>query len=130
MNNAPGVVVGAPRWWLGAEAVILLAGSLIAYGVIGQHWWYVAIGILIPDFAMGGYLAGNRIGAHVYNAAHATPLPALLLGLGYGRDSDLTVALALIWLAHIGMDRALGMGLKYGDRFPHTHLGDASAERG
>ena len=34
------------------------------------------------------------------------------------------MALALIWLAHIGLDRLLGMGLKYSDRFTHTHLGD------
>lgn len=30
------------------------------------------------------------------------------------------MALALIWLAHIGMDRLLGFGLKYDDRFTHT----------
>jgi hypothetical protein len=31
-------------------------------------------------------------------------------------------ALALIWLAHIGLDRALGYGLKYPTAFRHTHL--------
>jgi hypothetical protein len=31
--------------------------------------------------------------------------------------------LALVWFAHIGMDRALGYGLKYDDAFTHTHLG-------
>jgi hypothetical protein len=30
--------------------------------------------------------------------------------------------LALIWLAHIGVDRALGYGLKYPDGFKDTHL--------
>jgi hypothetical protein len=34
------------------------------------------------------------------------------------------MALALVWLAHIGLDRLLGTGLKYNDRFTHTHLGD------
>jgi len=34
------------------------------------------------------------------------------------------MALALVWLAHIGLDRLLGKGLKYNDRFTHTHLGD------
>jgi hypothetical protein len=34
------------------------------------------------------------------------------------------LALALAWLAHIGLDQLLGMGLKYNDRFTHTHLGD------
>jgi Domain of unknown function (DUF4260) len=39
------------------------------------------------------------------------------------------MALALIWLAHIGMDRLVGTGLKYNDRFQHTRLGDRAAGR-
>jgi hypothetical protein len=35
----------------------------------------------------------------------------------------LGAALGLLWLAHIGMDRAFGFGLKYPDSFRHTHLG-------
>ncbi|MGH8936045.1 MAG: DUF4260 family protein [Acidimicrobiia bacterium] len=31
--------------------------------------------------------------------------------------------LLIIWLAHIGMDRALGNGLKYPWAFRDTHLG-------
>ncbi|MGH9560491.1 MAG: DUF4260 family protein [Terracidiphilus sp.] len=30
---------------------------------------------------------------------------------------------ALIWANHIGVDRMLGYGLKYGDGFGYTHLG-------
>jgi hypothetical protein len=33
------------------------------------------------------------------------------------------LAAALIWLAHIGFDRALGYGLKYSAGFSFTHLG-------
>ena len=32
-------------------------------------------------------------------------------------------AIALIWLAHIGFDRAAGFGLKYTGAFGDTHLG-------
>jgi Domain of unknown function (DUF4260) len=64
------------------------------------------------------------LGAHLYNLAHATLLPAVMLGIGYWQADRLLMALALIWLAHIGLDRLLGMGLKYNDRFTHTHLGD------
>jgi hypothetical protein len=32
-------------------------------------------------------------------------------------------ALALAWIAHIGLDRALGFGLKYATGFNHSHLG-------
>ena len=28
----------------------------------------------------------------------------------------------MIWIAHIGMDRMLGFGLKYPTRFSDTHL--------
>ncbi len=122
--SGEGVVVGAPPRWLGLVGLVLLAGALIAYGILGQPWWIVPAGILVPDIAMGGYLAGTRPGAHVYNIAHATPVPAVMLVIGYWQADRLVMALALIWLAHIGLDRLLGMGLKYNDRFTHTHLGD------
>jgi hypothetical protein len=38
-------------------------------------------------------------------------------------------AFALVWFAHIGMDRALGYGLKYEDAFQHTHLGIIGASK-
>jgi hypothetical protein len=119
-----GVVTGAPRRWLGLEGLVLLAGALIAFGALGQPWWLVPAAILAPDIAMSGYLAGPRPGAHVYNLTHATPLPAVMLGAGYWQADRLVMALALVWLAHIGLDRLLGTGLKYNDRFTHTHLGD------
>jgi hypothetical protein len=37
-------------------------------------------------------------------------------------EADLPMQLALIWLAHIGADRALGYGLKYPTDFKDTHL--------
>jgi Domain of unknown function (DUF4260) len=130
VSPGEGVVAGAPRRWLGLEGLVLLAGALIAFGILGQPWWLVPAGILVPDIAMGGYAAGTRAGAHLYNLAHATPLPAVMLGIGYWQADRLVMALALIWLAHIGLDRLLGMGLKYSDRFTHTHLGDRPDTRG
>ena len=79
--------------------------------------------------AAGGDLAGTRPGARLYNLAHATLLPAVMLGAGYWQADRLAEALALVWLAHIGLDRLLGMGLKYSDRFTHTHLGDRPEAR-
>jgi hypothetical protein len=124
VSSGEGVVAGAPRRWLLLEGLVLLAGALIAFGALGQPWWLVPAAILAPDIAMTGYLAGTRPGAHLYNLTHATPLPAVMLGAGYWQANRLVMALALIWLAHIGLDRLLGMGLKYNDRFTHTHLGD------
>jgi hypothetical protein len=124
-TGAPeGVVTGAPRRWLLLEGLALLAGALIVFAVLGQPWWLVPVAILAPDLAMAGYAAGTRPGARLYNLTHATPLPAVMLGAGYWQADRLLMALALIWLAHIGLDRLLGTGLKYNDRFTHTHLGD------
>jgi hypothetical protein len=39
------------------------------------------------------------------------------------------LSLATIWIAHIGFDRALGYGLKYGSGFTHTHLGRIGRDR-
>jgi hypothetical protein len=42
---------------------------------------------------------------------------------GFASAEPLVLSLALIWLAHIGIDRALGYGLKYTAGFGFTHLG-------
>src|SRR5262249_33808096 len=109
LPSAEGVVTGAPRRWLGLKGLVLLAGALIAFGALGQPGWLVPAAILAPDIAMSGSLAGPRPGAHLYNLTHATPLPAVMLGAGYWQANRLVMA--LVWLAHIGLDRLLGMGL-------------------
>ena len=43
--------------------------------------------------------------------------------------SDPAAALAFIWLAHIGADRALGYGLRYPASFDETHLGRVGRSR-
>jgi|ERR1700676_3900776 hypothetical protein len=118
-----GIVAGAPRTWLRVEAAVLLAGSLVAFSSTGEPWWLVPLAILIPDVVMVGYLAGARTGARLYNLGHTTLLPAVLVGLGWWRSAPILAGIGLIWLAHIGMDRLLGYGLKYDDQFQHTHLG-------
>jgi Domain of unknown function (DUF4260) len=72
---------------------------------------------------MSGYLAGPRFGSYAYNLGHSTPLPAAVVAIGWWQEKPLVLALGLVWLAHIGIDRLLGYGLKYDDRFQHTHLG-------
>lgn len=72
---------------------------------------------------MIGYLAGPRIGAASYNAAHTTVFPLLLLAASLGLGNAMAAGLALVWLAHIGLDRAVGYGLKYVSGFNDTHLG-------
>jgi hypothetical protein len=128
--DTSGTVTGAPRRWLRLEAAVLLAGSLIAFSATGQPWWMVPLTILAPDLSAAGYLGGTRLGAHLYNLAHSTALSATVVGLGWWQGRPLVLALGLVWLAHIGADRLLGYGLKYGDNFQHTHLGQLGGPGG
>jgi hypothetical protein len=50
-------------------------------------------------------------------------LPIALMTVGFVTASPLVLSVAMIWLAHIGFDRALGYGLKYANGFGFTHLG-------
>lgn len=79
--------------------------------------------ILAPDLSMLGYMAGPRVGAVAYNALHIMILPVLLALVGNVFDNAMAMAVALIWIAHIAVDRALRYGLKLSSSFQDTHLG-------
>lgn len=111
-----------PAVMLRLEGAALLATSVMLYWVNGGSWLLFALLLLAPDLSTLGYLAGPRIGAAVYNVFHAYPLPAVLGAFGLLGGSSLALAAALIWFAHIGMDRLLGYGLKYPTGFKDTHL--------
>jgi hypothetical protein len=72
--------------------------------------------------AMAGYWLGARWGAVCYNVAHSYGVPAVLMGMAMLTGHAAWLPYLFIWSAHIGMDRALGYGLKYPDSFKHTHL--------
>ncbi len=108
------------------EGAGVLAAASLAYAHADQGWLLFALLFLAPDLALAGYAAGPRAGALLYNVAHSTLLPLLTVGAGLATAMPLPSAVGLIWLAHIGFDRALGFGLKYSDHFNHTHLGATS----
>jgi hypothetical protein len=83
----------------------------------------VPLVLFLPDLFMVGYVASTRVGATIYNAGHSYVGPAALWLVAAVVGSPGTKAAALVWAAHIGMDRALGYGLKYPDSFRNTHLG-------
>ncbi len=114
---------GAPRVLLRAEGFIVFVLSVALYGRLGDSWWLFAILFLVPDLSFLAYLAGPRVGAIAYNAMHTTAGPVLLALAGFLVPSQPAVGVGLIWLAHCGLDRALGYGLKYGAGFEFTHLG-------
>jgi hypothetical protein len=121
--DATGAVTGGLRTLLRLEGLTLFAGMTLLYAVWGGSWWVYAVLFLAPDLSLAAYQAGPRFGAIVYNAAHSYMAPTIMMTLGFGLASPLTLSIALIWLAHIGFDRALGFGLKYPAGFGYTHLG-------
>ncbi len=121
-DSAP-AVWGGPKLLLRLEGLTLFLGAIVAFSMTEQPWWLFALLILVPDLSMAGYLAGSRVGALVYNAAHVTLGPIVLTVGGLLLGDLLVLGVAMIWLAHIGIDRALGYGLKYGNGFGFTHLG-------
>ena len=118
-----GVVTGRPRLLLRAEGGVLLAAALAGFTATGQSWWLVPLMLFLPDLLMTGYLHSTSVGALAYNLAHSYPAPAVLGGVALAVGADAALAAALVWFAHIGMDRLLGYGLKHDDGFIHTHLG-------
>jgi hypothetical protein len=118
-----GAVNGGPRLLLRLEGLTLFLGMAVLYAVWGGSWWIFAALFLVPDLSFLGYLAGPRTGALIYNAAHSYMAPMVLNVFGFGFASPLLLSIAMIWLAHIGIDRALGYGLKYNAGFSFTHLG-------
>jgi hypothetical protein len=119
----PGAVTGRPRAFLRVEGLALLVAALVAFSRTGQAWWLLPATLLLPDLGALGYLVSRSAGALLYNLAHATPLPLALVGFGLWQQGPLVIALGTVWLAHIGVDRAMAYGLKHDDDFGHTHLG-------
>lgn len=119
----PGAARGGVRTTLRLEGAALLLCALVAYQQVGAGWGAFALLVLVPDLSMLGYLRGPRAGALLYNAAHSTIGPAALIALGALAAQPVALAVGLVWLAHIGFDRLLGYGLKYGTAFGDTHLG-------
>lgn len=78
---------------------------------------------------MIGYLSGPRRGAILYNLGHTYAGPLLIGGIALALSNTLVGAIALIWTTHIGLDRALGYGLKSPTGFHDTHLSPTAPQR-
>ena len=137
MNDHPSnSVTGGVRKLLRFEALLLLTAAVLAYAHLGLSWILFAALFLAPDLSFAAYLFGARAGAIGYNAMHSTVGPIVLAlasqlsplhdGIASPR---MLLAIALVWFAHIGFDRALGYGLKYATAFGDTHLSATAKTR-
>ena len=111
-----------PKFILRLEGAVIATVATAAYLTVGGPLWVFVILALAPDISMLAYLAGNRIGSTVYNAFHTYLGPVTFGAIGAWFGTTPFIWVALIWTAHIGVDRAVGYGLKYPIGFKHTHL--------
>ena len=125
---APALPVGV-RWWLRAEGAIgLIIGWLMWQAARGDAAWFLVL-LITPDISMLGYLRGPRIGAITYNLAHNWLVGGLFVVAGLMGASPLLGQIGSILVAHVGIDRLLGYGLKYPTSFQDTHLGRIGRNR-
>jgi hypothetical protein len=116
-------VAGTPRTWLRIEGLAAFALAVAAYLSLGGHPLLLVPLLLAVDVSMVGYLANPRTGAFVYNLAHQWATGLVVLGAGWWLGSTPLLLAGLVLVAHVGMDRVAGYGLKYPTAFGDTHLG-------
>jgi hypothetical protein len=111
-----------PRLLLHLEGFAAFITAIILYADREFSGWAFALLFLVPDLAALGYLRNLKIGALTYNLVHTYVMVGVLVAIGWFLDIDLALQLGLILMAHIGIDRTLGYGLKYPSAFKDTHL--------
>lgn len=115
-------IVSMPRILLHLEGLAVAASAIAIYTQQGWSWSAFFALLFAPDLALIAFLAGPAVGARVYNAFHFYALPLVLGVIGLLTDVPVAIQIAVIWCTHIGMDRALGYGLKYATGFKDTHI--------
>ena len=111
-----------PRVVLHVEGAAVAIASVALYFNAGFPWWLLLVLVLAPDLSLVGYAAGPTVGAFAYDAAHTYTLPIALGTIGVLAGAETALQISLIWFVHIGVDRAIGYGLKYPGGFKDTHL--------
>ncbi len=118
-------------WNMPAPGLLLRCeGATTLYGARGGSCLFFVVLLLVPDLSALGYLVNTVTGAALYNTAHTYAGPIALGAVGLVAGHPWVTPGALIWAAHIGMDRLLGYGLKEADAFTPTHHGGTSAGDG
>jgi hypothetical protein len=129
MSDVQKSVSGGVRTILRLEGLSFVVTSCLVYRHAHYSWAQFLLFLLLPDLSFAGYLAGPKIGAGVYNAAHTYVTPITIGIAFYLLNIDTEFRFLLIWMVHIGFDRALGCGLKYDTGFGETHLGKIGKSR-
>ena len=113
------------RW----EALCLAIATLVAYAVLLHGSWLIFLLLfLVPDVSLIGYVLAQPLrlpaafAPALYNLLHTYSIPLVLLLGAWHLHWLRTEQMAVIWISHIAVDRALGFGLKYPGSFRRTHM--------
>jgi hypothetical protein len=116
-----GAVVEWPRIWLRLEGLAAFAAGIVGYQWSGGDLLWLVPVLLLVDLSMAGYLVAPR--AILYNVAHNWFTALVVLGVGLAIATPALQLAGWVLIAHVGIDRLAGYGLKYAPSFSDTHLG-------
>jgi hypothetical protein len=109
---------------LRVEEAFLFLLSIFLFSRIGYAWWWFPLLLFAPDIGTVGYLINPKAGAYFYNFIHHRAVAVILYVLGVLLSINVLQLIGTMLFAHSSLDRVFHFGLKYGDRFAHTHLGE------
>ncbi len=110
------------RFWLHVEGAAALVAGAALYRSLGGDWLWLVPLLLVPDVSIVGYALGPSTGAFIYNLVHNWAVGLALIGLGLGLPSTPIEIAGAVLVAHVGLDRLAGFGLKHPIAFRDTHL--------
>jgi len=110
------------RFWLRLEGIAALAAGIALFQQIGGNFLWLIPLLVLPDISMVGFLRGPALGAFTYNLIHNFAVALLALGAGVALNIPALAVTGAILVAHTGMDRALGFGIRYSDDPKRSHL--------
>jgi hypothetical protein len=103
---------------LRARAYALVFAAALAGAILTSSPW-IPLALLVPDLSLLTSMASlkdgrlDRRAVRAYNAAHH--LPSAIAAVAVGVLVPAVLPFALLWLAHIAMDRAFGYGPRAAD---------------
>lgn len=104
------------------ESLVVFILFIVLYAYFNGNFWQFLLLLLLPDVSFIAYMLNRKAGRVVYNIAHTYTTAILMGALWIVAGIDWMLPLALIWGAHIAMDRVVGYGLKYSTENKDTHL--------
>lgn len=104
------------------EEIIITAAAVYFLTLFNVAWWWYALMLIGPDVGMIGYLINSKLGAATYNIFHHRGIAIIIFIVGFTTFNLSLQLIGIVIFGHSSLDRVFGYGLKYSDRFKHTHL--------